>query len=391
MSSRTLHLCRALHREASYLPDPASRAFAHRQITNRFHRNRGEPIVKSRTRLDEEYDSILAGADRTDSTTAKRPKEIRRQLWDAEMETKRTTALIAEGRRQLQILKTANSGASAMLAKVLEQTYGRRGKRRHELLRELAPPVQSPTNNSDLRQLSVALDAEFTSSKNETTNNEGTKGNGTKGALEKLPLFSDKFVALLKSQMQQKQDHFPKALPRSSAPSIPDKDSWGRMLPVRRIKNLTKEWYANTLDRLMPPLPEAEWTHLGELAAGQAYWAGPPKKRARGTTSGGTEPQEYEPVGWSWPETDVQRARIEHLRARNAHHLTPRYMRHMWARVFAQCPVMKWDAERAKWKVKWGKVDNGIVLSLDQPDLGFSPFEGVDEKGKVLEEDQSAP
>ena len=236
-------------------------------------------------------------------------------------------------------------------------------------------------NSKDLRQLAEALDAKPNSS-NHDSSSDKTK----EVALKKLPLFSDKFVLLVKSQMRQKQDHFTKPLPKSAEPKIPDTNTWGRTLPVVRVKNLTMRWYAETLDRLMPPLPEAEWTRLGELAVGKIKWAGPPKRRASRIYSWDTQTQVFEGKAWWRPKTYAQEARDKLSRAREAHELTPRYMRRMWASVFAQCPVLKWDAEKARWNVKWGKVDEekGVVLSMDRPDFDLSPFEGVDENGRVL-------
>ncbi|KAL8797304.1 MAG: hypothetical protein Q9195_000458 [Heterodermia aff. obscurata] len=368
ISLSALHLCRALHREASYLPDPASRAFAHAQISERFHRNCHRPVVKPRTTL-----AGRAGATRTNPTRNERQKVKR--------EHSRTISLLAEGRNQLQLLKRATLGTPTALARVLEQTYGRRGRRKHDLLRDLAPQLYSPMNSDDLRQLSKVLDAEY----DNQTNNSNT-------TLAKLPLFSDKFIALVASQMHQKQARFPKPVPKSTAPKIPIENAWGRKLPAVRIKNITKAWYAETLERLMPPLPEAEWSRLGELAAGTTKWEGAPKPRRRVSMESWTqqeeeeeEEEEVEMVGWASPQTAAQRAKVEYLRKMAGHELTPRYMRRMWASVFAQCPMMKWDAGRGKWSVKWGKVEKGVVLSVDQPDFDFSSFEeDVDENGKVL-------
>ena len=358
-----LQLFRALLREASYLPDPASREFAHTQITNRFRRNRNEPSETSNfieTRYGREGGQKI-----------------------------RTVRLLAEGRSELQFLKRANSGAAGPLTKVLEQTYGRRGKRKHELMKDLAPPLETPMNSHDLRLLSEALNDRSSSSKNKKSNdsNDGSRTDETKGAPHThFPLFSDKLIALLKSQMKQKQDHFSKPLPKSTEPKIPEKNSWGRPMPVGRVKNLSKAWYAETLDRAMPPLPEAEWLHLGELASGKIPWAGPRERRAHRTYSWETDLDEGQ-MTWSATKTAAQRARDELTRAREAHTLTPRYMRRLWGSVFAQCPVMVWDVEKAKWDVKWGRVDDEkeIVLSVDRPVFDeFWAFAGVNEKGKVL-------
>ena len=378
-SSTILQLLRALHREASYLPDPASRAFVRTQIRNRFHHNRNRTAAgKEKGPQNEQV-----------------PAEGLTITWVRKKASRRTTSLLAEGRYQLQMLKRANSGERKPFAKVLEQTYGRRGKRKHDLLRDLALQgsslrLQSSSLQSDdfRLQLSKALDSQSNSHENEDSNYDSSNSKNNVGTRGKMPLFSDKFVALVRSQMNQKQDHFSKPLPQSTTPKIPKKNSMGRNMPAVRVKNLTKKWYAQTLERLMPPLPEAEWIHLGNLAVGNVMWAGPPKRRTGGRVSLKSEPQMNEKASWLRPQTRAERNRIDLLRARESHDITPRYMRRMWASVFAQCPLMKWDAEKARWNVTWGKVDGEkrLVVNMDQPDLDSSHFEGVDEKGKILKE-----
>ena len=376
----TLHLLRALHREASYLPDPASRTFVRTQIRNRFHHNRDRPA---------------AGKEKIPQTEIKEPAEGFTITWVRKKASRRTTSLLAEGRYQLQMLKRANSGEPKPLTKILEQTYGRRGKRKHDLLRDLALQgsslrLQSSSLQSDdfRRELSKALVPQSNSNEEKDSNYGSNNSNNNEGTRAKMPLFSDKFVALVRSQMNQKQDHFSKPLPQSTRPKIPEINSMGRKMPAARAKNLTKKWYAQTLDRLMAPLPEAEWIHLGNLAVGNVMWAGPPERRSAGTVPLESSPQMNEKASWSKPQKRAERERIDRLRAREQHEITPRYMRRMWASVFAQCPLMKWDAEKARWNITWGKVDGEkrLVVSMDQPDLDVSLFEGVDEKGKILKE-----
>lgn len=233
------------------------------------------------------------------------------------------------------------------------------------------PPNRNPINDQELRTLSEAL----------------ASPSGEKASKPKMPVFSEKFIALIKSQMQQKQDTYKKPLPKSSAPKIPETNTWGRPTPVVRIKNLTKKWYAETLDRLMLPLPEAEWNRLGELAVGKEKWLGPPERRAKGISSHGEAAEaakkDVKGVGRGWHA--AVRARKEEIQYRESHTLTPRYMRRMWTGVFAQCPLIKWSPEKKKWDVRWGRVDEEkmVVLSVDQP-VGWGPFEGVDKDGKVV-------
>ncbi|KAG7006602.1 hypothetical protein G7Y79_00014g037770 [Physcia stellaris] len=249
-STTTLHLFRSLLREASYLPDPASRKFFQAHYRSRF---------RDYCPRKPEPGSVFRG---NDSHSAKDVESLKKSY-------KRNVQMLAEARQELRFLQKANAGMDNALTKVLDLTYGRRGRRKHDLLKALMPPNRNPINDQELRTLSEALDS--------PSKEQASKPN--------MPLFSDKFVALIKSQMRQKQGAYKKPLPKSSAPKIPETNTWGRPMPVVRIKNLTKKWYAETLDRLMPPLPEAEWIRLGELALGKESWLGPPQRRARGTGS----------------------------------------------------------------------------------------------------------
>ena len=333
-STRTLHLFRALLRQASYLPDPASRKYFHAHIRSRFR------------------DYCPRGSRASVGSARKRESGPEKEGSKVKILPKRQTRMLAQARQELVFLKKANAGCPNSLQKVLELTYGRRGKRKHDLLINLRIPKPSPMDNKDLAKLMEALESE---------------GNPSKISARKLPLFSDKFIALVKSQMKQKHALFSKAVPKSNAPQVPETNSWGRPLPIVRIKNITKKWYAETLERLMPPLPESEWKHLEELTTGNLEWTRRPQ-RVRGTGS--------------WEES--HRGLSESLK-RQAHELTPRYMRRMWARVFVQCPLMRWNSDRLRWDVQWGRVDEqkGLVLSTSKP-LAGTAFEGVDVAGRML-------
>ena len=365
-STTTLHLFRSLLREASYLPDPASRKYFQAHYRSRF---RDYCPRKPRPGSNLRGNNSNSAKNVKDSLKKARPVPHLKAVnsW------KRKVQLLDEARQEIRFLQKANAGMDNALTKVLDLTYGRRGRRKHDLLKDLLPPNRNPLNDQELRTLSAALDSP----------------SKDKASKPKMPLFSEKFVALIKSQMRQKQDAYKKPLPKSSAPKIPETNIWGRPMPVVRVKNLTKKWYAETLDRLMPPLPEAEWNRLGELAVGKEQWPGPPERRAEGTSSFKQDP-EPEEKKWEGEEIGkemqaVIRARKLEIQAREAHTLTPRYMRRMWTGVFAQCPLIKWSPEKKKWDVKWGRVDEEkmVVLSVDQP-VGWEPFEGVDKDGKVV-------
>lgn len=368
-STTTLHLFRSLLREASYLPDPASRKFFQAHYRSRF-----RDYCPRNPKLDSHPPGNGPDYPRDGQ------RDLHKASWPASQQIRqghnRKLHMLAGARQELRFLQKANAGINSALTKVLDLTYGRRGRRKHDLLKDLMPPNRNPINDQELRTLSEALD---------TPSKE-------KASKPKMILFSDKFIALVKSQMRQRQDAYKKTLPKSSAPKIPETNTWGRPMPVVRIKNLTKKWYAETLDRLMPPLPETEWNHLGQLAVGKEKWLGPPKRRAKGTSA--FEEEQGEPEEEKLELEEVAkgpqaaiRARRQEVQAREAHTLTPRHMRRMWTGVFTQCPVIKWSPEKGKWDVRWGRVDEEkrVALSVDQP-VGWEPFEGVDKDGKVVKD-----
>ena len=334
-TTTTLHLLRALLREASYLPDPASRTYFKAHIASRF-RDYCPRSTTSKSRS--------KGVGETGAKAA--PKA--RASWE------RTTRMLAQGRQELVFLKKANAGSTNSLQKVLELTYGRRGRRKHVLLKDVQLPQPKPMDNNDLAKLVEALESE---------------GNPTKSSKPRLPLFSDKFVALVKSQMRQKHAIFSKPVPKSNSPQVPEANTWGRPMPVVRVKNVTKRWYADTLERLMPPLPESEWKRLEGLATGRVAWTQRPRRANR------LHDSEKESDGLNGPSKPMMRT---------SHDVNARYMRRMWANVFVQCPLMRWNSDRMKWDVQWGRVDErkSLVLNSNKP-LDFAAFEGVDEAGKV--------
>lgn len=181
---------RTLLRDASYLPDPVARRYMHDWVIQRFR------IVGHR----------------------KQTKDTLR-------------ALDKTARATTQLLRKAQVGRLRSLTKVLYMSYGRTGRRRHELLAEmLAEPV--PADTEAVRHVVT----------NKKTN------------------FGDDWqppaivMALLKSQINNPeiQQRRPRAQVKTVAPSIPSQNSWGQPVPHVRKVNLRQKWYQDVLDSLLP-------------------------------------------------------------------------------------------------------------------------------------------
>lgn len=305
-SSTALHLARALLRECTYLPDPAARVYFQSHVTSRFR----------------EYWPQKAG----DYRQYKTPSVSRQK------------DLLKQARKGLNLLLRANAGYSSALEKVLAHTYGRAGKRRHELMRFVRAP-DIPESHEDVIKMAAA-------------SAEGVR-QGT--------FLTNRMKALVNAQKTQKASVLSRPPVRHLAPKIQPTNSWGRPMPKRRVRNMEKEWFANLLDRVLPPLPLQEWEHLRNLAHGKVAWTRPPPRRGN-----------LLPV---LPEDGSS----------HPHQITPRYMRRLWAKIFVQCPVMSWDGSKSKWIVNWGTVKNVIdsaTLEETRSDKSVL-FQGINDDGKI--------
>lgn len=308
-----IHLFRALLRQCTYLPDPAARSFFHNYIVARFQGY--QPRKNSRSR---------------------------------ELIEQRRPALLRTARKGLVYLQRANDGHPRHLGKVLAMTYGRVGKRRHELLQ----PLKSPD---------VVVDRPST----RLPSDPRTQG---------LPKPSRQLSALVQAQTNKRLSFFSRPNQPRIELQIPEKNAWGRPMPVNRVRNMRRQWYGKTIDGVLPPLPEAEWKRLRDLASSQTRWEGPIRRRGQ--------------VGADQCKHDLVRGTLVGGAGfvSSPHEITARFMRRLWTKIFAQCPLMKRDAsKKLGWDIRWGNVRGTMPLVLQKPSQGnMTMFEGVDESGKIL-------
>lgn len=323
-SLTVLHLFRALLRQCTYLPDPAARQYMHSHIVSRFrdyHPSSTLPLTSQRH---------------------KPPALVQQRL----------PYLLRTARRGLIFLRRANDGHIRHLARILSMTYGRIGKRRHQLLYNLKIP-DVPVDQVAARKLLEP-------------------GN------QDVPHPSEQLMALVKSQAKRKPSQFSRSNTPRIAPAIPKENSWGRPMPIKRVRNYKRRWYAETLDRIMPPLPEAEWEKLLMRGSGQLPWEGPVLRRK--WTGGPDDEGNTHLVG--------EKVKAPSRKCSNPHRITRSYMRRLWAKISANCPLMKPNPEtKSGWDVVWGDVytPNKTTLTLGPAGRsGYDMFGGVDEKGKII-------
>lgn len=330
------HLFRGLLRQCTYLPDSSARLYFRKYVVRRFRRYNPRPPV---------------------------PRDLQFRL----QQVKVRKDLLKKARKGLYFLRRANDGYPHQLRKVLAMTYGRRGKRRRDLLHDLmdeTPPRQDLLTTLVPFPPSVAI-----------------------------PNFGAKLEALLKAQKRfQKFERLRGAGKLRDSeklapvrPEIPQKNSKGCPMPPKRVESLKEKWYAELLDSIMPPMPVEEWERIKDLASGVKREELVPRRKRAGMVE-----NDYSDAELCLPlKKRLSSSKMGDGRGRgsmtNPHQITQRYMRRMWTSIFKHCSCMTWDVEEKTWKVQWGgpqaKRDNLNTVGVH---LDMSFFEGVDEAGNLL-------
>jgi len=318
------HVLRGILRECTYLPDQFAASWIKQHALSRFRtyeaRNKGR-----------------AG----DETYEKRLETIRRK-----------------SRQAMYQLQRANEGDRKMLLKALSMAYGRTGKRRRELLQPLISiKGHKVEDNASAEESAARLpDASMRPSTStrqpatsaSTPNNKPTKDRTigpvkaqVKAYMNDLPA---QLRAIVQSQIMASPPTIARRNPRRLGVEIPELNTWLKPMPDVRVKNRLSDWYAGLLSTVQPPLPDDEWDELRALALGIKR-AQPPKPRRANLTP---PPSVLEMV--------VTRGKLPNnlFRKHYAHKITPRFMQRLWAEVFSQCPLMKYDSASDKWNVIWG-------------------------------------
>ncbi|KAK0934400.1 hypothetical protein LTR29_013991 [Friedmanniomyces endolithicus] len=335
-AAESRHLLRSLFRECTYLPDSQARAWLHQHVRTRF--------AKFGFKVWEHRDDPAYGL--------------------------RIDDKLREARKAVGLLRRANEGERKALLRVLLLAYGRIGKRRYELMLPLMPTAME----KQLKGVLMAGDGEVDSAE------DGESQVGTPQRIPPTPTarkpsaaevnkgawsayvkdFSPQLRALLESQVRMPPPHLTRPTLRKLKPQIEELNAWMRPMPISRVKNKTEEWYADVLYKTHPPLSPPEWQRLRGLALGTQKEHMRPRRTAISSTRE------------SALDMLVMYGRPNPRKAfgnREAHQITPRFMRRLWTQVFAQCPVMEWDAETSRWKVTWGEQALGGDRVSQQDDM----------------------
>ncbi|KAK8232812.1 hypothetical protein HDK77DRAFT_381546 [Phyllosticta capitalensis] len=340
-------LLRALLREATYLPDPAARQFVRRHVLSAFDNYRVDPATP-----DSKLDNLKFSAGR-----------IREKFRQA--------------RKGLGQLRRANEGEIRPLERILSWTYGRRGPLRYELLRK---HLLVPDDVHGQQAVDLHYDQLLKSDPRVVLD-------GLPGAVvevpRKNPIEAEEPRVFEISPRYPRLKGFIEATVRNSHLivsrsaklkrtkfSVPARNTWQRPMPLNRARNQVEEWYANVLDKIQPPLKTEDWERLRGLGTKEEKVA----RLAQAARSHLNHDDLYLGQDSLHPAASEKLLRhqleIERLPTKmpgkdRAVRITCRSMRRLWAKIFAQCPVMWYDEGKKKWDAKWGSS------LLSDPDSNF--------------------
>ncbi|KAH7071800.1 hypothetical protein BKA63DRAFT_418090 [Paraphoma chrysanthemicola] len=325
--TKSIHLLRALLREATYLPDAVARRYFRTYIVDRF-----------RAYQPKQHGTIALDQYRHRSFK-------RRQL---SIITERASALQKKAQKGLYYLRRANQGELPCLQKVLYFAYGRIGKRKHALLHELVKP--NPVMDGD--RVIAPLDFDGPT------------------PLQELYFSSKQYL-----------QYFDAPKPASGTHHTPMHNIWMRPMPVVRARNNVRRWYAETMTRLLPPLPSEEWDHMHAMICGHQK-VSLVERRILAVSEHGTQTSGVDAIAEGMRLDKLSKADRPAGMWR-PHTITPRYMKRMYSKLLRLCCKVEYNNERKQWAATWGEVVRPISPKIYQPSYDENLFAGVDSHGRI--------
>ena len=363
---KSLHLLRALLREATYLPDASARLHFRRYIVNRF-------------RAYQPHDKANA------TTPAKAVEKYLHRSFRRRHEAiinERTRAMQRKGHLGLNYLRRAVMGDAPCLRKILMFTYGRMGRRKYFLLEDLLRPdtahEHAPAEPAPLQKL-------YHSNQRCLAFFDAPKQKGSDYIIDISARYS-RLQAVVRSQCQKGIGLSGEI--RRAHLKTPMNNIWQRPMPIKRARNNVKRWYANTMTRLLPPLPNEEWDSLQAMIDG-TKWISFVRRRTPAVELNPVSVLDAarfkqlvdEALALDKPSKADKLAGID-----RTHSINTRFMRRLYSKILIYCCKLDWNEERSRWTVVWGSGLSSINRRIYSAPVDDALFAGVDQQGKLIRE-----
>ncbi|KAJ8067683.1 hypothetical protein OCU04_003289 [Sclerotinia nivalis] len=358
---------RALLREATYLPDSAARTFVHDHIVKRY--NPPNPLKLN-------------------------PRYWGTDYFRSKIDLEKLKSRSKKTSQKLHLLERVNlEGSSKDLQHVLLRTYGRAGQRRRELLSQLLRPGEEEVPQDDTA-LSHIIDSQIAKNLDATKDVDIDKARDVSKRQRREHKEITLFIA---SQQATNPMESMRGRIKNLKPDIPLTNAWGRKLPVKRKANMLRTWWANLLERVLPPLPEHEWNRLRDLAEGRQPIEDPrPRRKAAilrnldqlDKSIGGEMNSLYnEPARLHanvWAES-MEKTRLETPEISDeVKHNSVRARRRMYSMIWSLSSKMVQDENTREYTITWGGQRSPAAAGeITKPSLKDNEFFEMPEDGLV--------
>lgn len=367
--TKSIHLLRALLREASYLPDAHARQYFHGYILDRF-----------RAYQPKQNATTTAATEAMDKHQHRSFKRHRVDIIDS-----RTSPLQKTARKSLHYLQRANQGEIPCLRKILFLAYGRVGRRKYTLLDTVLRPDPVMDGGQVLQPKDLngptPLQELYFSNKQWLRYFDAPKSASEGMYVINISNRYSRLRTVLKSQ-HQRGIAINREL-KGHTMKTPKHNIWMRPMPIVRARNNVRRWYAQTMTRLLPPLPSHEWNHMDAMVRGF-------EKISLVRRRKGPQSSEMEPITSAQDSVDavLDGLRMEKLSkadkpvgAFRPHNITPKFMRRLYSQVLQLCCKVEYNEERKYWVATWGQSISPIKPSIYNAPSDEALFDGVDAKG----------
>lgn len=324
-SPPALHTYRHLLRECSYLP-PALRGVTASTVQDRFHRNQHN-------------------------------------------EGRSATAHLRRARNALRTIRAANHGSRSAMANLVDQSFGRAGSRRRELMAAFV--------KSDGPQDSAALGTTLSTQ----SNTSNSKQNQT--LLQKWDL--RKLTDILASQKKQQAHTRATAGWTGAAIRTLDHDTdtpkltpWQQQPAEKLVQTKRRKWWKRHADKIMPPLGKGEWELLQRLSTNaqesDAEWRIPLRRpSAVQLSSEHTDTMQWQNYAVQNGATVERDKRGDAERRSGQVETSPygtflrqdklpaRWFRRAYERTWNRTPYMEQHPNTMRYTFKWGNRESGVL------------------------------
>jgi hypothetical protein len=160
-------------------------------------------------------------------------------------------------------------------------------------------------------------------------------------------------------------------------------------MPIKRARNNVRRWYAETMTRLLPPLPADEFDDIQAMAHGRKAIALVKRRSPAIPRHPAAEPSAADGLAKLVHDALVLEKPAKADKCIHPRRIDARFMRRLYAAVLSYCSKLEWNERYKKWDSVWGNRVRGMHSEFNSGGLHDDLFAGVDEKGNVPKEKQS--